>query len=423
MEPLDKPPAEAYENAPPASPSSGPATAVPVARPIVLDRQDACVRPVPPGRLGLGRGLTISLICMGAHVVVVVSIWVVAIVADKVEFLLRWGIGPAELVLLGFLPIVLIRACGGSVRANLALTRPRWSLAIPVLLMALSWVALFELLSLIVQGWAGSTERMERLLAPLLMVQGPADWIRAVVMVALAPAVCEELVFRGLFQQSLQLRMRWWSASLISAAAFAVFHLDPLNLVGYLLLGWCLSVLVARTGCLGYAVFVHFWTNLSALLLANVLPMWVRPEIIVSAPTVALFAAAAVASMWLFLRATRPAPQPGSLPAEPAGRRPRRMSGLAWAVAVAVTGFACAVQWTMVTSRRLDGWITLLTDPRTPSDVRRLAQDTLDREAADLSSQQRGRVREYAVELVVPSARPRDPRQVQWARQWLRQYD
>ncbi len=396
-------------------------TAVPLARPVTAPPVVSYGRPAaPPGVLGLGRGLAVSLGAMGAYALVIVSAWLVAFLTDTVEPFLRWGIGPAEVIVLLVLPVLLTRLGGGTLRASFALRPSRPILWAAAFLLGLSWVGLFQLLAVAVQRWANVTDEIREMLAPLLTVRSDLDWIRAVGMIAITPAICEEAVFRGLFQQTLQSRMRWWPAALISAAAFAVFHLDPLNFGAYLLLGLCLSVIVARTRCLWYAVAVHFWVNLSALLLANLVPPWVHEDTLVSPQTILLFAVAAAASMWLWLRLTRPASAGERSVLASSATHPRGSLKLAWAAAAAATIVAFAAELLLVRSRKLDGLIVLLNSPYAGADQRALARVSLDQAAARLSSEQLTRVTYYALQLVMADPAVQDAEEVRWGREWLR---
>jgi membrane protease YdiL (CAAX protease family) len=87
--------------------------------------------------------------------------------------------------------------------------------------------------------------------------------------VLLAP-VAEELVFRGVLLRALRDRFSEGRAIVLSAAAFAVFHLlDPnafLAVVPLFLLGLVMARQVVRSGRIARAVFTHMGFNLISVI-------------------------------------------------------------------------------------------------------------------------------------------------------------
>jgi sodium transport system permease protein len=89
-----------------------------------------------------------------------------------------------------------------------------------------------------------------------------ALWL--VVIAAITPAVCEELVFRGVLLQSLGREMRGWKAVALTAAVFGGFHLSfetalrflPTAFIG-LLMGW----VVWHSRSIFASMLMHFINN------------------------------------------------------------------------------------------------------------------------------------------------------------------
>jgi membrane protease YdiL (CAAX protease family) len=90
-----------------------------------------------------------------------------------------------------------------------------------------------------------------------------------VVVVALGAPIIEELVYRGLILQALQSRLNDWVALIISAAWFALIHLQPVELPGLFAFALVLGICFQRTGRLGMAVMAHIGFNAAGLLLAS----------------------------------------------------------------------------------------------------------------------------------------------------------
>ena len=90
-----------------------------------------------------------------------------------------------------------------------------------------------------------------------------------VVFVALGAPIIEELVYRGLNFQALQSRLNDWLALIISAAWFALIHLQPVELPGLFAFALVLGICFQRTGRLGMSVMAHIGFNAAGLLLAS----------------------------------------------------------------------------------------------------------------------------------------------------------
>ena len=88
-------------------------------------------------------------------------------------------------------------------------------------------------------------------------------------VVALGAPIIEELVYRGLILQALQSRLNDWVALIISAAWFALIHLQPVELPGLFAFALVLGICFQRTGRLGMAVMAHIGFNAAGLLLAS----------------------------------------------------------------------------------------------------------------------------------------------------------
>ena len=90
-----------------------------------------------------------------------------------------------------------------------------------------------------------------------------------VVVVALGAPIIEELVYRGLILKALQSRLNDWLALIISAAWFALIHLQPVELPGLFAFALVLGICFQRTGRLGMSVMAHIGFNAAGLLLAS----------------------------------------------------------------------------------------------------------------------------------------------------------
>ena len=102
----------------------------------------------------------------------------------------------------------------------------------------------------------------------MLSLGSTGDFLLQLLVVALIPAVCEELFFRAGLQQILQ---RWWGgkhvAVVVSAFVFTLAHGDLYGLVPRFVLGIVLGYLFAYSGSILVNVAAHFFNNALVVLL------------------------------------------------------------------------------------------------------------------------------------------------------------
>ncbi len=93
-------------------------------------------------------------------------------------------------------------------------------------------------------------------------------WVEGVwqfFVLALIPAVCEELFFRGLLQGLFVPRFGIWGGIFLTSAFFAVAHFNPWYLPYYFLLGLYFGWLRQWRNNLSLCIFAHFLNNLYSL--------------------------------------------------------------------------------------------------------------------------------------------------------------
>jgi len=87
-------------------------------------------------------------------------------------------------------------------------------------------------------------------------------------VIALAPAVFEELLFRGLFPRFFE-KKSVWSAIIITGLLFAVFHLDFFKILPITFLGCWLGYLLYVSKSIYIPMLAHFLNNLIAVLIGQ----------------------------------------------------------------------------------------------------------------------------------------------------------
>lgn len=184
-------------------------------------------------------------------------------------------------LLFAIVPAVFLRQASIRLKAAWSLNSFAWT-SIPgaVLLGLFTWTVAYELLILGsgLKVWQDLMENpalkkmLERLLSdtPLPL---------QILCLALVPAVCEELFFRGVFFNGLTRgTSRWWWPLLISSGVFAAAHavtdasMSLARLPGTFLLGTVLGLVRIRTGSVIPGMVMHFTNNALLLSLTSLAP-------------------------------------------------------------------------------------------------------------------------------------------------------
>jgi len=167
------------------------------------------------------------------------------------------------LLVFAAVPVVVLRLSRVQLRSGLMLNPriPPVSLLVAVLFGVSMWAVLYEL-NLVV-GVAAQAETLKRAMESLVddLRQTPL-WVKLAAL-ALAPALCEELFFRGFLQTALRQRYSVWVSIATSAALFGLFHIvvrDHLfieRMIPSTLMGILLGLLLERSGSVLPGMLLH----------------------------------------------------------------------------------------------------------------------------------------------------------------------
>ena len=163
-------------------------------------------------------------------------------------------------------------------------------LALCVFVLSTVWMSLQELylvpdfLRSIYDSWAEANDIFtEHLLVgesiPLLLL--------GLLTVALVPAICEELFFRGLVQRSFEGELAPRTAIWITALLFALIHMQPILLIPLTGLGLLLGYLAWRSGSILPAILLHLLFNAMQFLTGNLLLSEEGTEVVPGNPDLA----------------------------------------------------------------------------------------------------------------------------------------
>jgi len=96
--------------------------------------------------------------------------------------------------------------------------------------------------------------------------------VKAIIVVAAIPALCEELLFRGVILKGLLASFGSSISILTVSVLFALFHFDLYLLMNNLIAGIFLTIIAQRAGLL-YAMIVHFINNILVYIIF-IKPQW-----------------------------------------------------------------------------------------------------------------------------------------------------
>lgn len=146
--------------------------------------------------------------------------------------------------------------------------------------------------------------RLARIEEMLAGVEG-GDWLIVLGGVALAPAIAEELLFRGALLDALLRRGPAWLAVAISAAVFGAAHLDLAQGGATAILGLYLGAVSVATGTVRVGIAAHFLNNAVALLVPTLGPDMVEHPAVATAVALGLALGGGAAAVVLGRRLRR----------------------------------------------------------------------------------------------------------------------
>ena len=100
----------------------------------------------------------------------------------------------------------------------------------------------------------------------LIIAHSIPEMLFVVMVAAVTPAVCEELMFRGLIQKNFTIAYGSRKGFIIAGTIFALYHLNPFWLVPLIALGVYFSFLQYRSQTLLLPILAHLINNASATL-------------------------------------------------------------------------------------------------------------------------------------------------------------
>lgn len=142
-------------------------------------------------------------------------------------------------------------------------------------------------------------ESFFKTLNELIIPPNTPAW-QVVCSVALTPAICEEILFRGVFQGLLSTRFKPRTYIPLIGVLFGAFHFSLFRFIPTGTLGMLLSVLVWRTGSIFPAMALHFSHNTIGALMGK------QGELDINLPTGSLIFISLALGIWLLFSPRTP---------------------------------------------------------------------------------------------------------------------
>ena len=111
-------------------------------------------------------------------------------------------------------------------------------------------------------------EMIDEMFRTLVSSHTMAELLFVILVVAVTPAIIEELLFRGLIQSSFERAVKPIWAAIITGIIFGAFHFNPFAIVPLIALGCYFGILRMRSMSIVITMTVHFLNNVTAVVVA-----------------------------------------------------------------------------------------------------------------------------------------------------------
>jgi len=176
-----------------------------------------------------------------------------------------WGIAFNEVVLLAFPAWLYVKLTGLTTSKTFPLRVPTFRETLWVLLLtAMVILPIAFLVELQSKLWP-LPQSVETFYEKLMARETFWDLPLKILILALVPAICEELLFRGLIQGMMVSTFGPWRGILLTALFFAIAHVNPWYFIYYFCLGAYLGGLRHWRNNLALCILAHLANNLYSL--------------------------------------------------------------------------------------------------------------------------------------------------------------
>ena len=143
--------------------------------------------------------------------------------------------------------------------------------ALPIISMLADWnngIELPSFLASVEEMMRQMEEQAKVLTERFLQTSSVGMMVANLFVMALLPAVCEEMMFRGWLQRVLGKSVNYHTAIWVSAFVFSAIHFQFYGFIPRMLIGAALGYLYHYTGSLWTSILAHFVNNAAAVVIA-----------------------------------------------------------------------------------------------------------------------------------------------------------
>jgi membrane protease YdiL (CAAX protease family) len=112
---------------------------------------------------------------------------------------------------------------------------------------------------------------IEKTYGNLLITSNVLEFLFVVLVVAITPAISEEIMFRGYVQRSFEQKVSPIIASVITAIFFSFYHFNPYGYIPLAFLGFYFGLAAYYSKSLLIPIFLHFLNNFSAVAIYHII--------------------------------------------------------------------------------------------------------------------------------------------------------
>lgn len=112
---------------------------------------------------------------------------------------------------------------------------------------------------------------VEKTYGNLIQATNAFEFLFVVLVVAIVPAISEEVMFRGFIQRSFEQKLKPIIAGLVTAVFFSLYHFNPYGFIPLAFLGFYFGFAAYYSKSLIIPIFLHFLNNFSAISVYHIL--------------------------------------------------------------------------------------------------------------------------------------------------------
>ncbi|MCK4956767.1 MAG: CPBP family intramembrane metalloprotease [Candidatus Cloacimonetes bacterium] len=180
---------------------------------------------------------------------------------------LESGLIKTQLLLI-LLPVILIlRVSKNDLKQTLRLKKTNFKnylvailAAVPIIIIVSIITQLINIIYPIPESYLKAMEN--------LLTMSDGGLLRTIIIIAVLPGICEEILFRGFIINGFKKR-GFLSSIVITALLFGIIHLELFKLIPVIIIGIWLGYLVLRTNSLFVPIIAHIINNTLAVLVGN----------------------------------------------------------------------------------------------------------------------------------------------------------